>query len=486
MRLLEYQNKINELMSAFVAQIKGATAMRRTDIKLVSETILIPVLGEVYGFKNLRNLNYSEDNYPGIDLGDDKAKVAIQVTSTANIEKIKDTLQKFLDFNLNEKYDRVIIYILTEKQKSYSKSALSAIVKDKFSFDPKKDILDYTDILGEVSFFDVKKTKSILDILDVNFKLPGLKSDLRSSFQHENLTEDVHLNLLELFFPDTLYIAELAFDAPKNPSQDKRGRGRNKFETKRNKVRQALTELGLKFAVDWECYENSLITFHDLSDSTIPLSKIIDMGTVTPLSPDEFYGLNEDQERVFKSLLRRCLQQKLYQRQVVWQNEENMFIFSADVGQDVRKESWVGKKESDRTVYEVTRKQDNSIWYIKHFAFQTQFLSFGEKWYLLMKPEWFFSSDGYKENYYSFEKVDWLKKQEKNVHVYNHFRFLVHFLKHDEPSTLFKQVKPYQFLSFGDPVIFSTAPELVDVEWNPPKETSEETQDDEQTNFFDL
>ena len=92
-----------------------------------------------------------------------------------------------------------------------------------------------------------------------------------------------------------------------------------------------------------------------------------------------------------------------------------------------------------------------------------------EKWYLLIKPEWFFSSDGYKENYYSFEKVDWLKKQEKNVHVYNHFRFLVHFLKHDEPSTLFKQVKPYQFLSFGDPVIFSSALELVDIEWNPPK-----------------
>ena len=55
-----------------------------------------------------------------------------------------------------------------------------------------------------------------------------------------------------------------------------------------------------------------LITFHDLSDSDLPLAEVIDLGTVTPIEPDEFYGANENQERVFKSLLRRCLQQKLY------------------------------------------------------------------------------------------------------------------------------------------------------------------------------
>jgi len=473
-------------MSVFVAQIKGATAMRRTDIKLVAETVLIPLLQEVYGFKNLKNLNYGEDNYPGIDLGDEKAKVAIQVTSTTSIDKVKETLKKFLAYNLNEKYDRVIVYVLTERQKSYSKSTIDDVINRRFSFDPSKDIIDYTDILHEASFFGVDKAKRLLDILDVNFNLLNNKSAFDVSSQTDSQTEEVQLNLLELFFPDTLYVAELSLDTFKDSKPQTRGRGRYKFETKRDKVRQALSDLGLKFAVDWECYENSLITFRDLSDNTLPLSKVIDIGTVTPISPDEFYGLNENQERVFKSLLRRCLQQKLYHRQVIWQNEENLFIFTADAGQDVRKESWVAKKESDRTVYEVTRKKDNNIWYIKHFAFQTQFLFFNERWYLLVKPEWFFSFDGYKEYYYSFEKVDWLKKQEKNIHVYNHFRFLVHFLKHEEPATLFKQVIPYTFLSFGEPVIFSSAPELVDVEWNPPEENKEKDSGDEQMNFFDL
>ena len=155
--------------------------MRRTDIKLVSETVLIPILGAVYGFNNLRNLNYNDDNYPGIDLGDDKARVAIQVTSTPSIEKIKETLQKFLDHDLHKKYDRIIIYILTERQKSYSRNALTEIIKDRFSFDIDKDILDYTDILYEVSFFDVKKAGKLYDILNANFKLTDSKPTIEFS-----------------------------------------------------------------------------------------------------------------------------------------------------------------------------------------------------------------------------------------------------------------------------------------------------------------
>ena len=490
MRLLDYQNKINELMSAFVTQIKGATAMGRTDIKIISETVLIPIFREVYGYLHLENLNYEENNYPGIDLGDKEAKVAIQVTSTPTIDKVKETLEKFLLYKLDEQYDRVIIYILTEKQKSYSVNALRGILQDRFSFNPQKDILDYTDILYEASFFDVYKSKKLVEILEENFRLSAPNKIYSSeSLSSQEETETVHLNLLELSFPDTLYVAELALGevSEQNSGSEKKRRGGYKYVPKREKVRQALSDLGLKFAVDWECYENSLITFHDLSDNALPLANIIDLGTVTPLEPDEFYDFDENQERVFKSLLRRCLQQKMYHRQVIWQNIANEFIFSADIDQDIRKESWVGKKESDRTVYEVTRKDDGSVWYIKHLAFQTQFLHFDEKWYLLIKPEWFFSYDGYKPSFYLSEKVDWLKKQEKNYHVYNHLRFITHFLAHEEQSTLFKQVSPYPFLSFGELVSFSSSPGLIDTEWNPPKDKEEEVvSSDDQLDFFEL
>jgi hypothetical protein len=47
-------------MSRFVTQIKGAAAMGQTDINRVSETVLIPLFKEVFGFKDLKNLNRPE------------------------------------------------------------------------------------------------------------------------------------------------------------------------------------------------------------------------------------------------------------------------------------------------------------------------------------------------------------------------------------------------------------------------------------------
>lgn len=181
MKLLHLQNRINELMSVFVAQVKGATAMSHTDINQISETLLIPLFAEIFGLQKLRNLNATEGmNYPGIDLADDEARVAIQVTATSASEKVKHTLQKFVGYEFYKKYDRLIIYILSEKQKSYSGRGFDEITQGKFTFDKNKDILDYRDILTAVSTFQVDKVHRIVSILEDNFgsRHGGLSSEI--------------------------------------------------------------------------------------------------------------------------------------------------------------------------------------------------------------------------------------------------------------------------------------------------------------------
>ncbi|MEQ8754972.1 MAG: SMEK domain-containing protein [Coleofasciculus sp. G1-WW12-02] len=170
MELLRSQNRINTLMSHFVTQVKGATAMTRTDPNKVAETILIPLFSEVYGYTNLQNLNDTEgNNYPGIDLGDKTARVAFQITSISNSEKVKKTLRKFFEYELYETYDRLIIYILTEKQQSYSGSGYDKIIQNKFTFDKDKDIWDYRDILKAVANLQVNQILRIEAILEANF-----------------------------------------------------------------------------------------------------------------------------------------------------------------------------------------------------------------------------------------------------------------------------------------------------------------------------
>jgi hypothetical protein len=87
MKKLDLQKRIIDLFSIFVTQIKGHKAMGNTDINRVAEDVLIPVFKEVYGYQNLKNLNQGNNNYPAIDLGDEIAKVAIQVTATSDGKK---------------------------------------------------------------------------------------------------------------------------------------------------------------------------------------------------------------------------------------------------------------------------------------------------------------------------------------------------------------------------------------------------------------
>lgn len=461
-------------MSYFVTQVKGFAAMGQTDINRISETVIIPLFSETFGYRTLRNLNFSErQNFPGIDLADDSARVAVQVTSTSTGEKVKETLRQFVDHQMFKKYDRLVIYILTEKQRSYASDTFRRIVESSFPFDPGKDIIDYRDLLNTIASFQINKACAVQNILEANFadgKTPLFLED------HEKLTEKVYLNLLEITFPDTLYIAELLTDDKPSP---RKTRSRKKTAapprkpptTAREKVQVALAELGLKFSMDWEAYGNQIITFHKLGDHSLPLSQIVDQGTVTTLIPEEFYGIDENYERVFKSFLSRCMQQKLYRRQVQWQNEEKLFIFCEVDGLPERVEKWrAGNREYTRTVFSRKMKNDkpDEILQCKHLAFRTQYKYYDNRWYVLIKPEWFFSRDGYRKDFFSSDSIDWLKKKERNSHLANHLSFIAHFLKYDNHPDLLKGDTFYPFLKFGSLASFDTAPALDDRSWNPP------------------
>lgn len=481
MKLLVVQERINELMSQFVTQVKGANAMGRTDINRISETVLIPILAEVYGLRELKNLNTEEQyNFPAIDLGDRVAGLAIQVTSTTDSEKIKETLRKFVDHKLYEQYARLQIYILTEKQRSYAGKGFDEIIGGRFKFNPKEDILDYRDVLTVINGFPIGQSEKILSILDGNINSqPFGSSPLRLPVNTDK-TEVVTLNLLEVFFPDTLFVAELLPDVEKQVSkayESKPYRGRRpKRPSKRDLVRDALSQTGEKFAVDWEVYENKLISFHDLRDENLPISQLIDVGAAEPITSEEFYSQDVHQENVFKSLLRKCLQQFLYPRRVTWQNDKHLFIFLDKNGEDVRSEKWKGKVSGERVVFEKTYHRDDpsKVWYCKHLAFEPQFRLFSNQWYLVIRPDWFFSYDGFRESYYASEKLSWLKRKENNDLVHHQLLFITYFLTHEPPPELF-DTKPrikYRFLSFGKLITFDNSSFLPDHEWNPPEQSA--------------
>lgn len=486
MNLQRKQQRIQQLMATFVAEAKAASATYKTDLNRVAETVLIPLFKIVYGLDNLKNLNTEEEaNYPGIDLGDDVAGVAFQVTATPESEKVKDALRKFVKYKLYEKYDRLIVYILTEKQQSYSGSGFSEIIQGTFTFDKDRDIRDYRDVLREIESFQIDKVSRIENILEANF------GDANTPmFGHISTlqTESVFLNMLPLRFSETLYLGEVNIDIGENeqPVQRRYQRGRRRqqryrFVSKRDQIRTDLEQRGMRFACDWEYHEGKIYTFHNLDDEGNPLRSVIDIGTIENMTSREFYSIDENHERVFKSLLRRSLQQLLYHRGVQWQNEENLFIFVEQDGLAKRTEKWQGKKTNEREVFIRTMKENkpDEILKCKHLAFKTQFRRIGDDWYLVVIPDWFFSINGYWKCPYCENDLKWLKRNENNSHVVNHSQFIAYFLRQQPQPSIFDEDRQegQRFLTFGELISFKDAPLLSDKEWRPARESDDEEND---------
>lgn len=153
-------------MSQLASQVEAASAMQLYDIHKVSENLVLGILRELYGWRNLRNLNATERaNFPGIDLADDVAGIAIQVTATPTLDKIKSTIETFLKHGLEKKYHRVVVYVLGRKQASYSQAAIDRAAKGQINLDVTKDILDHRDVCGVAVDAEPKQLVAALEIV---------------------------------------------------------------------------------------------------------------------------------------------------------------------------------------------------------------------------------------------------------------------------------------------------------------------------------
>lgn len=145
---------------------------------------------------NLVNANFTQEkNFYAVDLIDVNNRVAVQVTSTNTIDKIRDTVRQFIKHERFKSFDILYIYLLSEKQRTYT-SKVSDEVQGRFQFDVNNSILDYIDILRRVS-----AEPSLEKIEKRKQEITGIKSPVQ--------TQRVFSNLLEISFGSNIFISEL-------------------------------------------------------------------------------------------------------------------------------------------------------------------------------------------------------------------------------------------------------------------------------------
>lgn len=192
--------RIEELMAWFVIRVSGANAAGRTDLNTIAETLLIPLFAEVYNYRNLKNLNSEKINFPAIDLGDDDAKVAFQITARSDISKIRSTLQKFENFNLHQRYSTLYIYDLVNKQRKFRDNLRKTVEKDGYFFDRGSCVLDYHDVIREASGLSIEKVLKIQSILEsyLEEKSARLRHDSDPSAPTELIDKNITNEVIRL------------------------------------------------------------------------------------------------------------------------------------------------------------------------------------------------------------------------------------------------------------------------------------------------
>lgn len=136
---IKKQERYKDIISYFErieGEIRKQNRRGLRDINVAMEDLMCDLLNLTYDYE-LENLNREKMNYPGIDLGDRYNRVAVQITSESDREKIEKTIAMFDKQGYRQEYDRLIIMILGKKKK-YKKEFRAKT----FSFSADKDIVD--------------------------------------------------------------------------------------------------------------------------------------------------------------------------------------------------------------------------------------------------------------------------------------------------------------------------------------------------------
>ncbi len=182
MTRLELLQRSSTLLGRFAHEVKVANAMGLFDINTVAEDFLIPICAIAFNCPDLCNQNRIQMNFPAVDLGCKTSRTSIQITSDSSSSKVVETLEKFESHGLGSDFDSLYVYVITERQKSYTSQKLTEAAKSlSIEFDPSINILDFQDLAKKLGERSNEQLEHINDHLETEFKKKDSSLQFRSN-----------------------------------------------------------------------------------------------------------------------------------------------------------------------------------------------------------------------------------------------------------------------------------------------------------------
>ena len=167
----ELLQQSSTLLGRFAHEVKVANAMGLFDINTIAEDFLIPVFKIAFDCPDLFNQNRIQMNFPAVDLGCKTSRTSIQITSDSSSSKMCETLGKFKSHGLGSDFDSLYVYVITERQKSYTSQKLTEAANSlSIEFEPSSNILDFQDLAKMFGELTNEQLKLINGHIESEFK----------------------------------------------------------------------------------------------------------------------------------------------------------------------------------------------------------------------------------------------------------------------------------------------------------------------------
>ncbi|WP_347174271.1 SMEK domain-containing protein [Polaribacter uvawellassae] len=191
------QSSIENDLFTYIDKIYYEGNFNKNNERINAEDIFCRLFKEIYGWSDLKNLNYSEPNASGIDLYSEKKGIAIQITTiqSGEIKKVKETIRKILEHHQTKNIKGIICFFVKDKK------AIKKIKEKDLSEDFGKQIKIRTtnDIIGDFQRFPSPNVKKRIEVI--------LKQETSSDFHGLN-----NLTAFEPYFNKK----QSAYSTPKN------------------------------------------------------------------------------------------------------------------------------------------------------------------------------------------------------------------------------------------------------------------------------
>ena len=252
---------------------------------------------------------------------------------------------------------------------------------------------------------------------------------------------------------------------------------------KEGEVWRKFNSMKVKVGPEWVLTDKQIVSFHNLKEP--PFNEICDLGTCESFyTPEWANSKDEDTKRQFVRLLNKCLEEKTRLLGLRFDRYHTYYYFRATNGLKTRKEWYQsGQKRVSREVFkQYSKKSDPSQRaYCRHSAFSGYFLQLDGQWYLEITPTYHFTSDGYTENKFRAERLQGIKRLDRNPAVLGQLRMWADYLS--RPRDLFSS--EYPFLRFGQLATVNINTSLPDDLWNNMEEEAKNLEEiDNQLELF--